>query len=272
MASLTRQERDQLLSEIDRLTKQLYAGEEEDTAGDAPSEIYESIKANKEAYLNGLPRLTAGRCPFCSAPLVQTIDTYGLDGPWWDVFGPDLKPDSCPHFLVMLGALHFHGLTPLDVGPEPPHEIDTGPEVPYVIPRILDLPGTRCVIHSAGLVNDKFTAYFISYFSDPPLPAEQGCQPWLRRQYMYKDKDGNLLWNRRNDPWDFEIDRWLDRAPPKLSWIDPAAPDGPVRSEPPAKCPYVGLPGRRESLAVRRGRVTAFPAPNGTPMDEGIFD
>jgi hypothetical protein len=52
--------------------------------------------------------------------------------------------ETCPHFCVLGGAVNYQGLPPLGGN----QEVIPGPEIPFVYPRLLALPGVVAVISS----------------------------------------------------------------------------------------------------------------------------
>src|SRR6266536_5845633 len=92
---------------------------------------YTAARQAEAEYFEELPRIPLSCCPFDDRPLFRSFDPFGLDGPWWRGDAKPQEPPACPHFCVLLGALHFGGEEPrageFDVRP--------GPELPYVVPR-----------------------------------------------------------------------------------------------------------------------------------------
>jgi hypothetical protein len=113
-------------------------------------------------YFTQLPRYVFGRCPVCNLPLEQVFDPWGLDGFWWQesLSGDCPKPAACEHFRVLTGALNLNGKLPQ--GGEA--ESHPGPEVPFLVPKVLELPTMVAVISSLPMENG-YSAYPISYFS-----------------------------------------------------------------------------------------------------------
>jgi hypothetical protein len=246
--TLSRDERARILQRLEQIRLEKYGG--------SPStESLRTYRAEEREltgrYLEGLPRFVVACCPSCDVPVLMTIDAFGLDGLWWHVFGPDLPPDACPHYRVTLGALHLLGNTPDEASRRATFEIECGPEVPYVVPRLTNAPDARVVLHSLPIAGERYRAYLMSYFADPPTPPSEGHQPWLRREFLYRD-GGRELRKHCTDPWDFDLGPWLQRDPPVLAWLDA---NGHPQSPPNQECPYLDLPGRRKSLLIRGGHV-----------------
>lgn len=272
MKVLTRKERDVLILAMDQMTMDMYGPGNEKRS----TKYLQSLKKKRDRlmhrYLTGLPILNIGRCPFCGKIATKSVDTFGLDSPWWDLFGKDLPPKACPHFLVMLGALNLHGQIPEEAAPELIDEIYPGPEVPFLVPRLMNLSGMQCILFSTRIIQDKYTVFFMTYFADPPAPPEQGHQPWLRNQFTYTDAKGNFFWNTRNDVWDFEIKNWLSCQPPRVGWIRPDDSEMKIVRSPLSACPYLNVQGRRKPLSIQQGKVYELPLPDGKPFDADIFE
>ena len=263
-------ERDELIARMRDIKTRMYAPRDEPLATEELRALNGEFEQVRAAYYDGLPVIAVARCPFCGEIILMAMDGFGLDGPWWDVFGQAGVGDAaCRHHLVTVGALDV----PETVAQLSTGEIQPGPAVPFVVPRLMVLPGMVCVLHATTRAAEGATAYLMTYFSDPPVAGEDGHQPWLRTQYWYHDDDGNLMWNTRNDAWDFDLAPWLEHQPPKLLWIPPDDADMALRPDAVETCPYLDLPGRRHPVSIRDGRIHDLPLPDGTPVEAGdLFD
>ena len=272
MSPLNLKERNELIKRIESLTRQMYGPRDKKL----PTEELRALNKERDEarlqYLEGLPVVPVGRCPYCETIVKKTIDTFDLDGPWWNVFAKDTKPQSCKHFFVMLGALNLEDFSFDDSLVENDNEIQPGPEVPYLVPRILEIPGMKCILYSKRIILEKHTAYFMTYFADPPAPPEKGHQGWLRSQIFYVDEQGHSFWNSRNDVWDFDIENWMTESSSKIGWIHPDDADMKIQFSAPDQCPYIHIPGRRRPLLIKQGKVHELPLPNGIPFDQDIFE
>ncbi|MBS8122273.1 hypothetical protein [Candidatus Vampirococcus lugosii] len=83
------------------------------------------------------------------------------------IYKNEIKPSK---FRLLRGALNFNNLKPKGGR----HKALLGPEVPYVIPRILKLPTMIMVISQITL-----DGYLLSYFSDEKPKPGQLTSPWL---------------------------------------------------------------------------------------------
>lgn len=212
-------------------------------------------------YGDRLPRVAMGVCPITRQPLLSSFDPYGLDGPWWWKDRPfeidEAKPP--PTFRVLLGALALRGRIPEEVG----DEVIPGPGVPFVVPRLMALPGMVAVISSLELATGD-TAYPVSYWSTMEIAAEDLHQPWLRPQQWIDGDDGSQSWMIANDPWDFDLSAWI--AADKLLWIDPGGKDVVGRASGRA-CPYADLQGDRLPQSLAGGERILLDLPDGTPIN-----
>ena len=210
-------------------------------------------------YAERLPFVEISRCPICDAVLEYVVDTMGLDGPWWAK--GDLvefpKPQGCEHFRVLLGAIDFHGRTPSEAAVH--RTVLPGPGAPFVVPRLLEIPGMRAVIWSFGLPKGDL-CYPIAYFSEEPLHGAFLHQPWGREAYQVFNIEGEYEgWTIANDPWEFEPRPWIDRG--LLFWIKPGDESLTLRRE--GSCPYENLAGIRKPQVIRKGKLSTLSLPTG---------
>ena len=85
-----------------------------------------------------------------------------------------------------------------------PKASEPGPEVPFVVPNLLELPGMIAVVGRIELETGD-VAYPIAYFSDKKTRATDLHATWLRSEYWFKDESGNSCWNISNDEWSFDL-------------------------------------------------------------------
>ena len=207
--------------------------------------------------------LTLGRCPFCGAAYVSPFDPWGFDGFWWI---PSqryalAKPQHCEHFRVLRGAVHT--LDKPIVGC--PEASQLGPDTPYIIPRILNLPTMLAVVHSLEMV-PGFQAYPISYFSEVLPPNGSLTQHWTESGYSYVHASGRGVWTYKTDPWDFELRPWINQG--LVRWTIPANPEAllaPISNE---GFPYSNPNAVRKPQTARNNALgyTALPS-NQTKAD-----
>jgi hypothetical protein len=267
--TLTREERDQIVRRLTELKLQAYGPSGNDLSTEQLRAIGREEEALLKRYEEGLPELSISRCPYCGTPVTIRIDLYGLDGPFWKQQGGDVFTSACRHFLTYQGALNYRGYVPTREETGIYNEIHSGPEIPFVIRRLMGLPGVKCIVSSFTILDGRYNAYFMCYFADPPLPMSEGHQTWLRQQYYWTGPDGQLRWDIRNDAWDFDLGRWMARPGPVLGWIEPD--DQSLKLHwPPEQSVYRKAQGRPYPLVLRRGDLRETPPPDGTPLD--LFD
>lgn len=265
VATMTVEEREQLLRKFDRAVDDLARA-----AKERPAPNYHSLKPEKNAiaalqkeYFERLPRIDLSRCPFCEAVMTHSFDPWGLDGLWWQSRRSMTvqEPKHCEHFRLLLGAVNLNG--------KPPHAgrygSTPGPEVPYVIPRILNLPTMTAVVAAVPLACG-YTAFPIAYFSQVRPPTGSLTQPWTKQQYAFQDDHGRPCWSISTDPWDFNLEPWVRCG--KLKWIEPDDPDRKIHQGGDGSAfPYLNLPGRREQLTITGDFLSTSPPPSGEIID-----
>lgn len=202
-----------------------------------------------DAYATSLSPQPVSRCPYTGALLEWTIDTDGLDGPWWNRDAP-LRP--CEHLLPTLHSLT--GAVRLTAPVEDaPFVCAPGPEAPWVAPEILAQPGVRAVLSCLPI--GAHTAYLIAYYVEHGCCASGGLADWGIAHQLRRDAAGEEHYRLPEpaDPGrDFELATWI--AAGKLLWIAPGDAGWRLRATL-AGCPYLALPGRHEPVLLLRGRV-----------------
>jgi hypothetical protein len=263
MTPLAQAERDRLLQQAWQIRAQVYPPDRSQApSGRQATRLLETYYRILAEYADRLPRVRMSACPFTSAVLKRSFDPWGVDGPWWHrdrlvVIEEPAPPDT---FKVLLGALAFHGRAPVEAR----HPVIPGPEAPFVVPRLLHLPEMVAVVSRLALATGD-TAYPIAYFSPETIAPARLHQAWLREDHWFKLENGKTAWLIANDPWDFELQPWIDAG--KLRWIDPDDPDGKVVDGRDGKpCPYVNLPGDRCPQALSNGNRELSDPPDGTPI------
>lgn len=274
MSGLNKTGRDAKLARMEDIKAHMYGPRDAPLATEDLRALNRDHERLKAEYYGGLPAIAVARCPICAEIAVLKADVFGLDGPWWDILGPPAPGDgACAHCLVTLGALDLGKDVLGRVALRSTMEIQPGPAVPFVVPRLMALNGMVCVLYGTARMVEGSTAYLMSYFADPPAPAAEGHQPWLRTQYWYGDGEGNPTWNSRTDSWDFDLAPWLDGVPPKLVWIAADDQAMALRRDGAGECPYLDLPGSRRPVSIRQGGRFDLPLPGGAAADaEDIYE
>lgn len=261
---LTRAERDALLARIAEINAVLYPPEGAPPAPSGPKRVklmdvrYQMLAE----YGDRLPRVPFSRCPHTQVVLKRSFDPFALDGPWWHKSRTVKieEPAAPPTFMVVLGALDLRGREPVEaVAPVLP-----GPAAPFVVPRLLRLPGMKAVISQLP-VGTGDVAYPIAYFSEEPHPPARLHQPWLRQDMWYPNDSGGTSWGIKNDPWDFDLRPWIESG--QLLWIRPGDADTTLRSHAEGEaCPYLDLPGERLPQTLGGGKRGVMDLPDGSPV------
>ena len=261
---MTKEERNRLLARATQLNSELYpAGDKPAPTGRAAAVIREAYYKVLGEYADRLPRVRMSTCPLTGAALTRAFDPWGLDGPWWqdDCEVEFDEPPAPPTMKVLQGAVAFHGREPKEVT----EMVQPGPEVPFVIPRLMELPGMVAVISQLKLENGD-TAYPIGYFSKEDILPQLLHQNWLQVEYWFKLDDGEPAWLIANDKWDFDLAPWIEKG--KLFWINPGDAEWRVQSrESKVKCPYLDLPGERVPQSIAWGERELLDLPDGTEVN-----
>lgn len=265
--TLTKVERDQLLARqtaaLARYRTLLMAKDREGAA-----QASQAADAAVAEYFERLPVVAMAACPFTGKPFLRSFDPYGLDGPWWQPGVQRPAPAPPYTFCVLRGAVHFQGRKP---AAHPTLEVAAGPEVPYVIPRLLSLGNMTAVIGELSMTTG-YKVYTIAYFADPRPHAKELTADWPDTSYSWRTLFGETGSVIPFDQWDFELKPWITKG--KVRWCVPGSGNEKVapavRSITGAEdCPYLNLKGRREYLLARGDQAWNRGLPNGEPISAG---
>lgn len=201
-------------------------------------------------YRESVPVLALSRCPFTGGVWRHSFDPYGIDGLWWDADRP-VRPEAEPlggRYLCFTGAMQL--VPPVEVAPI---TCRPGPEIPFVVPRLLNDTRVKAVISQVKV--GPHTGYLVVYYASAiPLDVER-TNDWGAGYATYRNTAGEMETSETYDDevdYDFDIERWIDRG--KLAWLDPADPQMNLRYDSSA-CPFTGLEGRRIPCRVRDGEI-----------------
>jgi hypothetical protein len=238
---------------VEKLDVVTAALDERENAADAELKaLYWSLQTAvahlSDGYRNGLPRPLLSRCPFTGADVRHSIDPYGLDGPWWNYSSPIRPREELPvTFFAVHGAVRLGGEVE-----RTPFLCIPGPEVPYVLPQLLEREDIRAVVSSLGV--GRHQAYAVFYFAQP-VPAIPRVNDWGTDRYTVVGARG-LVWQHEREPGphelDFDLERWIRAG--KLHWIAPNDERAILRSDV-SGCPFIGLAGRRSLLRIEGEKV-----------------
>ena len=200
-----------------------------------------------QEYLRDLPRPAIARCPYSDVAVHHSVDSGGIDGPWWD-YGWPIRPveELPPTFFAFTGALRLGS-------PLPAHDtlVKPGPEAPFVVPRLLGIDRMRAVL--SGLSVGGWEAWTVTYFTDH-IPDVVRINDWGASRY-WVDGGRGVQWDSMvedAETLDFDLAPWIERG--ALLWIAPGDESLRLQSTT-AGCPYLGLEGRRTFLRVQYGEA-----------------
>ena len=189
-------------------------------------------------YVAALPIVPLSRSPLTGEVLEYVIDTVGLDGLWWNRSQPLRPLQQLPaDFIGLVGALQFG--SPIE---KTPFEVQPGPEDPYVVPRLLALPGVCAVLSQVQI--GVHTGYAVAYFAEHPDQVAKRINTWGTDFYEVVDSQGRLTWSCDGDvvalDRDFDLKPWIEAG--KLLWVQPGDTSLTLRSDTQA-CPFLALKG-----------------------------
>lgn len=217
---------------------------------------FAEAKKLKAAYFGRIPRVVMATCPFCRKELLRSFDPFGLDGLWWQRDAEPEELPACTHFCVVRGALSYGNHAVIGGA----SEVHPGPEVPYVIPRLLTMPGMRMVIGQLAMA-PGYTAYPLVYFAEKRPPVQELTADWARKLFRYRKPNGEEGWDLPSDLWEFDLGPYL--AADQIWWSPPGSENGEVTQQ--GVCPFENLPGRREEIAVQGSDCWTIGLPDGEP-------
>ncbi|MBZ0165330.1 MAG: hypothetical protein K8I00_00885, partial [Candidatus Omnitrophica bacterium] len=159
-------------------------------------------------YWHWLPEVLLSRCPICNGDFRVKFDPIDFHGFWWRVGiqRNEQEPNCCPHFCLLTGAVdrkgkeHKDGLFP----------IETGPEKPFVIPRVLGNPEMTAVWTSFDMLCG-YTAHPIVYFSGQPTSATPSKRAWGKNTRLTLE-EAKKSWDISVDEYDFELEPWIEQG------------------------------------------------------------
>lgn len=207
------------------------------------------INEMTENYIRGLPVIPLSRCPFTNEVVNHSIDSFGIDGLWWNNESPQRPQEKLPKtYFALTGALKT----------EQPIEkflfmCCPGPEVPFVVPRLLEQPDIKAVISSIKI--GKHTAYPIFYFAQPVPENVERINEWGTDNYSYENANGDSYWDSYDmlsEDYDFDLTKWIEKG--KLLWTKPGDSSIALNSSV-QDCPYIGLNGKKVMSYIKDGEI-----------------
>ena len=205
--------------------------------GTALTALLEERTRLEGTYLSTLPRIRISRCPFTGTIVEKTIDTIGLDGPWWDYGSPVRPQEPVPEtWLGMSGSLSMK-----ESLPKLPFPVMPGPSVPVVYPGLIADLDVRAVLStvSIGSLQGVAVSWFVRRNRHRFIPPNEWGAPWCD----IPDETGFAL--RGPSVWqlpdtDTDLAAWIRKG--KVLWIAPNDASLLLRADM-AGCPYLGMDG-----------------------------
>ena len=243
----TAAERAAILSTFREAWEVAHAAELEDSDADT-IEQHRVMSEAAEAYVDGVPILPISRSPLSGKVFESSIDTFDVDGLWWAYdyeYRPYVEPPE--DLFAWTGALKIDG-------PIPPWSLKamTGPDVPFILPQLMGLPGMTAVISAIRV--GPHVGFPICYYANPLPQGVDRVDDWGIRTFTYQRPDGSWASAhavQADEDKDFELRPWLDGG--RVWWIAPGD-DTLTLNQGADGCPYVDLPGERRRRYIQRGR------------------
>ncbi len=217
----------------------------------------------QKQYMEEVPILPLSRCPFCQTINFLSIDHYDVDGLWWNTHHAPQRPHEretrCLHYYNLSGAMRLS--EPIAY---PPFQVETGPEVPFVMAKFLEkVPSIKVVISQIKV--GPHTAYPLVYYLEGRPYIDVALHNLVPEWANYKSvffingeqggfKDDTSLGYtlpRQGDSC-FDLAHWIERG--QLLWIEPGDESLTLRNNV-QSCPYINLPGNRSVALLNRGEI-----------------
>jgi hypothetical protein len=137
-------------------------------------------------------------------------------------------------------------------------------EVPFVKPRLLNLPGMVVVVTDFPVDGGKYTAYPIVYFTERSAGDRMDvfCIPWATKEHPFRASIA-CGFATRSDVQDYQLNAWVAQG--KIYWLDKTRSHFPVVNSPATDFPYRDISGRRHPYKIFEGRVSDLPQPQDRP-------
>lgn len=207
--------------------------------GTQTAEAARTRSALRREYEESLPVVALSRCPFTKQVVRHSLDVDGFDGLWWRYAMPvrAVIEDLPPTFFALTGAVRLSG----PVEQQPPFLARLGPEVPFVVPRMLLHDDVKAVVSHVRVAGHD--AYPIVYFAQPTPFLLERFNTWGADHYTFEGAglaDGWHSIEEDRDPLDTDLARWIESG--DLLWIAPDDKSMTLKTTT-SGCPYLGLPG-----------------------------
>lgn len=245
-----RERRDAIVAELARLASEAEELATESHGDDSgPATRSQRVFELREEYEALLPVVAVSACPFTGARLELPFDGYDLDGPFWDHDAP-VRPevDTPPTYFALTGAVRLGS----PIAPAP-FLCVPGPEVPYVLPRLLEDDRIGAVVSQIPI--GPHIGFAIAYFAREPAHDLPRANTWGTHEYWFFDEEGEFGWDSELDfdsDHDHDLAAWI--ADGSLWWVAPGDPDLTLHQSV-DDCPFLDLPGRRSTTHLREGNL-----------------
>ena len=250
--ALTKARWNALHDEVYALWQKIEAAEDEDAP--AIEEARQRYGELCEAYSQQVPRVAIARCPFSEREVIHSVDTFGLRGLWWRYRHPvrPVEPPRAlgPHFLVLTGAARI----PKKV-PDTPHLVRPGPAVPFVLPRLFALGEVTAVIRGLRVGGQR--AWAVSYFARRPRVSKASwglANTWASENSPLSTPQLSFADEADLGDTEYAYDLEPHVREERLLWIA-EDDEGLTLRRGLARCPYLGLKGRREMVRLQEGEA-----------------
>lgn len=254
-------ERYQLLSQLfsmanmqEQLLLQTAEESADNTNESKREQLAKQLQEMIDQYMNQLPSVAVSRCPFTGEVLTLKMDDVGIDGLWWNYDAPK-RPQANVHptFFAMDGAMSLGKSVE-----QFPFMCAPGPDVPSVLPRLLQYIQVKAVISSIQV--GPHTAYPIIYFSQPMLEGEPRVNDWGTNRYWETGTSLPELMTpgyyvsmpSDTSEYDFDLTPWIQSG--KVLWIAPDDPSMTLHGHLEG-CPYINLVGNHNPKYIQNGKV-----------------
>jgi len=213
-----------------------------------------AIQQLLDDYMDILPLLSISRCPFTGDIVNMQIDIDGLDGLWWNFDAPKRpKTDLSITFFAMDGAMQLDNEVKIV-----PFLCSPGPEIPFVIPRLLSYIQVKAVLSTIKVGNH--TGFIMIYFAEPMLEEVVRINDWGSGRYFDSFSTfnntvtpGNYIEAESDElDYDFDLEPWIKSG--KLMWIEPGDTTMTLKSVV-SHCPYLHLVGNQNTQYIQMGEV-----------------
>jgi len=207
------------------------------------------LQVYEDKYIVGLPKLNVSRCPYSNEVYNLSIDSFGLDGPWWDAKQPIREEnEAIPSFFAITGSVNIIGEPPVA-----PFTIKPGPAVPWVSSRLLSKDAISAVLSHIKI--GLYDAFLTVYFTNSEKVDIDRINKWGTDEYLVNDNDGFAVLDRTyddEDEYDFDIAPWIKKG--KLKWI--AINDKTLELQNSIdNCPYLDVKGYKYPVIIQNKTI-----------------